>query len=311
MSTEITPVQSIFITGLNTTVGRALALKLRADGHTVAGTVTSSQEAAWFRALGVTPAYPELTRAGELRSAIQGTGATLLVNCAAQAANHVPQVAADWNLPLTEYAEALNQAAADASAEFVLHTSFPFAGGHLSDGTDGAEAALDEAQAAESIALLGSVPSAVLRLGIVYGPSDEALKALRQSLSSGRVFDAGEDEVQSSWIYASDAANALALALKVRPAGATLEIVDDQPMTPAAFLRLFAHLQSLGEPGKLPRVFRRASGPELQRLIGKIAAHPSNAAARELLDWAPRYPTAEAGLEDLLLVWRAGMDVQA
>ncbi|HYO87885.1 MAG TPA: NAD-dependent epimerase/dehydratase family protein [Candidatus Limnocylindrales bacterium] len=311
MSTEIVQVQSVFITGLNTTVGQALALKLRADGHTVAGTVNSSQEAAYFRAFGVTPAYSDLTRAGELGSAIQGTGATLLVNCAAQAANHAPQVSADWSLPLARYAEALADAAAKTKAEFVLHTSFPFAGGHLTDDTDGAELALDEAQAAETIALTSPVPTAVLRLGTVYGATDEALKSLRDSLLGGRVFDAGEDHVRASWIYAPDAASALAAALKVRPAGMTLDIVDDQPMTPAAFLRLFAELQSVGMPSTLPLFIRRSFRPELQRLIMKIETYPSNASARNTLDWAPRYPTAKAGLEDLLLVWRAAMGVQA
>jgi nucleoside-diphosphate-sugar epimerase len=286
-------------------------LKLRADGHQVAGTVESSQQAAWFRAWGVTPAYPDLTRAGELRSAIQGTGATLLVNCAAQAPNHVPQVDTDWNLPLAKYAEALNEAAAEVKAEFVVHTSFPFAGGHLTDELEGAETALDEAQAAETIALMSPTPAAVLRMGIVYGPTDEAMQSLRDSLRGGRVRDAGEDEVKASWIYAPDAANAVAAALNVRPAGATLDIVDDQPMTPAAFARLFAELQAVGVPGKLPGFVRRALRPDLQRLITQIETHASNAAARERLDWAPRHPNAQSGLEDLLLVWRATMDVRA
>jgi nucleoside-diphosphate-sugar epimerase len=311
MTSEITTVQNIFITGLHTTLGKALALKLRADGHQVAGTVQSSQQAAHFRAWGITPAYPDLTRAGELRSAIHGTGATLLVNCAAQAPNHVPQVNADWGLPLAKYAEALSEAAAEVKAEFVVHTSFPFAGGHLTDELEGAERVMDEAQAAETIALMSPVPAAVLRMGILYGPADEALQSLHDSLRGGRVRDAGEDEVKSSWIYAPDAANAVAATLNVRPAGATLDIVDDRPITPAAFVRLFAELQAVGAPGNLPGFVRRAMRPDVQRLITQIETHPSNAAARERLDWTPRHSNAQSGLEDLLLVWRAKMDVRA
>ncbi len=310
-STEIAQVQSVFITGLNTAVGQALALKLRAEGHTVAGTVTSSPQATFFRAHGVTPAFSELTRAGELRSLIQGTGATLLVNCAAQVPNHAPQASADWDLPFAAYAEALAEAAAETKAEFVLHTSFPFAGGHLTDDTDGAEALLDEVQAAETIALTGSVPSAVLRLGYTYGAADEALKSLTDALRVGRPLDAGEEDVTAGWIYAPDAAAALAAALKVRPAGATLEIVDDHPLPPAEFIRLFARLQALGIPGRIPLFFRRAFTTELQRLIMKIETHPSNATARETLSWSPRCPNAEAGIEDVLLVWRAAMGAQA
>lgn len=305
MSTEIAQVLSVFITGLNTTVGRELALKLRAAGHHVAGTVETGAQAAFFRRFGVTPAYADLTRAGELRSAIQGVNATVLVNAAAQTPNHAPQAAADWTLPLADYAEALEEAAAQAGAEYLLHTSFVFAGGHLSDDSEGAEPVVHAAQAAEAIALSASVPAAVARLGVTYGPADPALVALRETLRRGRPMDMGEDTVKAQWIYAADAASGLAAAIERRVSGVTLDLVDDQPLTPADFIRLFARLQAFGEPGRLPAPFRR--GNALQRHLAKVETHASSAAAREALGWSPRFPRAEAGIEELLLVWRASL----
>ena len=311
MTTEIAQVQSVFITGLNTAAGQALALRLRAAGHTVAGVVTSSDEAAYFRRFGVTPAYAVLTRSGELRSAIQGTAATILVNCAAQESNHVPQVSAGWDAPLADYAEALEEAAAQTQAEYLLHTSFTFAGGHLSEENEGAEDIVHAAQAAEAIALSASVPSAVLRFGYTYGPADKALESLREALRIGRPLTAGEETIPAGWIYAPDAAAAMMKAIERRVSGVTLDVVDDQPQPPGAFVRMFARMQGLGVPGRIPLFFRRMLSTEVQRQIMKIETHPSNAAAREALGWEPRFRNIEAGIDDLLLQWRAAMAVQA
>lgn len=311
MTTEIAQVQSVFITGLNTPVGQALALQLRAAGHTVAGVVTSSAEAAHFRRFGVTPAYAVLTRAGELRSAIQGTAATILVNCAAQTSNHVPHVPAGWTEPLADYAEALEEAAALTNAEYLLHTSFTFAGGHLTEANEGAEDIVHAAQAAEAIALSASVPSSVIRFGYTYGPADQALDALREALRIGRPLDAGEESIAAGWTYAPDAAAALMKAIEQRVAGLTLDVVDDHPQPPAEFVRMFARMQGLGVPGRVPPFFRRVLSSEVQRQIMKIETHPGNAAARETLGWEPRFRTIEAGIDDVLLQWRAAMVVQA
>jgi len=311
MTTEIVQSSSVFITGLNTVIGQALALRLRAAGHTVAGVVTSSEEAAYFRRFGVTPAYAVLTRSGELRSAIQGTAATILVNCAAQQSNHVPFVAARWDEPLADYAEALEEAAAQTQAEYLLHTSFTFAGAHLTDKNEGAEDIVHAAQAAEAIALSATVPAAVLRFGYTYGPSDKSLEDLRDALRIGRPLDAGEEAIPAGWIYASDAAAAMAKAIEQRISGVTLDVVDDQPQAPAEFIRMFARMQGLGVPGRIPLFFRRVLSTEVQRQIMKIETHPANAAARETLGWEPRFRNIEAGIDDLLLQWRAAMAVQA
>lgn len=311
MTTEIEQIQSVFITGLNTAVGQALALRLRAAGHTVAGVVSSSDEAAYFRRFGVTPAYAVLTRAGELRSAIQGTGASILVNCAAQESNHVPHISARWDAPLADYAEALEEAAAQTGAQYLLHTSFTFAGGHLTEANEGAEEGVHAAQAAEAIALSASVPSAVVRLGYTYGAADKSLEALREALRIGRPLDAGEETIAAGWIYAPDAAAALARAIDQRVDGVTLDVVDDRPQPPAEFVRIFARMQGLGVPGRIPLFFRRVLSTEIQRQIMKIETHPSNAAARATLGWEPRFRNMEAGIDDLLLQWRAAMVVQA
>jgi nucleoside-diphosphate-sugar epimerase len=311
MTTEIAQVHSVFITGLQTPVGQALALRLRAAGHTVAGVVTSSDEAAFVRRYGITPAYAGLTRAGELRSAIQGCGATILVNCAAQEPNHVPHIGTDWKTPFAALAESLAEAGAQTGAEYLLSTSFSFAAGHITDETEGAEELLDEVKAAESIALAASIPAAVLRLGYVYGPHDPAMDSLREALRIGRPLDAGEEAVPAAWTYAPDAASALVRAILLRVSGVTLDVVDDHPVPPAEFVRMFAQMQGLGIPGRIPLFFRRALTTDIQRQIMKLAIHPSNTNTRAALDWAPRFRTIESGLEDLLLNWRAEMVVQA
>ena len=64
-------------------------------------------------------------------------------------------------------------------------------------------------------------------------------------------------------------------------------------------------------PGRIPLFFRRVLTTETQRQIMKIETHPGNIAAREALGWEPRFHNIEAGIDDLLLQWRAAMVVQA
>jgi nucleoside-diphosphate-sugar epimerase len=70
-------------------------------------------------------------------------------------------------------------------------------------------------------------------------------------------------------------------------------------------------MQGLGVPGRIPLFFRRVLTTNLQRQIMKLETHPSNTAARATLDWSPRFRNIEAGIDDLLLTWRAAMVVQA
>lgn len=304
MTAEITSVQpmTVFITGAMTSVGQALIRKLVSAGHSAIGVAGSASEGNHLRALGATPAYPDLYRAGELRSAIQGTLAKVIVNLAPQTANDVPQINAEWDARLGEAAAALAQAAAQAGAEYLVHTSYAFADAQADEHSAAARPILKAVRAAERAALAGAVPACVLRLGTVYGAQSAGLQALAKGLRSGRMLHPGSQD-ERAWVYATDAAAAIEAALIERPAGSTLSVTDGVLASPVQFLQYFAEAQGLAAPARPPMFMPRSPFSAAHAAITHLHAAP--ASAGEGLHWQPRFASYRQGIDDLLISWRA------
>lgn len=295
-----TPV-SVFLTGAAGGLGREVTRRLVAAGHRVTGAISNSADAVKVRADGGIPAYPDLYRAGELRSVIVGSEAKIVLNLAPQLPNHVPQIAAQWDERLAEATTALMEASAQAGVEYVLHTSYACADARVQD----AKVILRAARAGERIALEGSVPASVLRFGFLYGAGSDEFMTLRDTLRLGRPLIVGPDNTHADWVYINDAASAVILAAEQRPAGAVFSIVDDQPVSPAAFLRYFADSIGFSIPPALPQFAARRLLPKSQQAILNLNAHADNAAAKETLGWSPRFASYTQGIDDTLLSWRA------
>jgi nucleoside-diphosphate-sugar epimerase len=296
---------SVFITGATGALGREVTRQLVAAGYRVTGAVNGSADATKVRADGGVPAYPNIYRAGELRSIIQGAVATIVLNLAPQLPNHVPQQNAHWDERLAEATTALMEAAAQAGVEFVVHTSYAFADERAED----AAAILRAARAAERVALNGNVPASVLRMGFLYGAESEELIALHTALKQGRPVTAGPSDARANWVYVADAARAVILAAERRPAGALLNIVDDQPASPAEFIGYFAQSQGLSIMGGLPLFAKRSALPKAQLAVMSLNNHADNSAAKETLGWTPRFSSYQQGIDDTLLSWRAQQPV--
>lgn len=302
--------QHIFLTGGSTAIGRDLAHRLVAAGHRVTATCDSSTTATHFRAAGITPAYPDLRRAGELRSAMPGV--TLVINLHPQAANLPPQLAAKFDLALAEETTALSEATAASGAAFLLHTSYAFLNGHAhgEDAEDDLEPAaplLEAARAAERAALAGSVPGCVLRLGYLYGPDMTELKTLAATLKAGRFVPVGETHARAAWLHQTDAVNAVLAALTARPAGVTLTAADTEPATPADFVRYFATAQGL-TPGGIALPFISKNTPAAHKAL--MLLDQATAPVNTDFAWTPRFANYQQGIDDLLLSWRAAAQVK-
>jgi len=219
--------------------------------------------------------------------------------------NQAPQANAEWDERLNEAVEALINAAKDAGADYLIHTSYAFADAEADGETEAAFPLLKAARLAERTVLSSDLPSCVLRLGYVYGAESSALKSLMGSLREGKGFEPGSTHT-ANWIYAGDAAAAIYRAMLVRPTQVTLDIVDDQPVSPAAFLQEFANAQGLTAPVQPPRYMFRNPYTPLHVAMLKLDSPPvTNEAAKAALDWSPQYPTVQQGIDDLLVTWRA------
>jgi nucleoside-diphosphate-sugar epimerase len=296
---------SVFITGATNALGRMVTRRLVAAGHLVTGVAGGSAGAAQVRADGGLPAYPDLLRAGELRSAIAAAEAKVVMHLAPQSANEIPQAGAQFDERLLgDGTAALLDGAQAAGVEFVIFASYAFA-----DTNDDDLVALTRAaRAAEKQALEREVPGCVLRMGFIYGPDSIALQNLRDTLKLGRPVIAGPSDSRLFWTHAADAASALIMAAEKRPAGAVLNIVDSQPASPAAFLNYFAEAQGLNPPG-VPGFAKRLLANRTQMALMRISPHVDSSAAQQQLGWSPQFASYQQGIDDLLLSWRAGETV--
>jgi nucleoside-diphosphate-sugar epimerase len=303
--TEIAPL-SVFITGATGALGREVTRQLRAAGHRVTGATNGYENAAIVRADGGIPAYPDLMRAGEMRSVMVAAKTDVAINLAPQLANHLPQVLADWDARLVnEGVEALLEAAQDAEVKFVVHASYAFAGEHAEPLDD----FLNAVRAGELKVLTGDEPGCVLRLGFLYGAESPELSSVRKTLLMGRMIDCGPDDSHTCWINVPDAARAVISAIQARPAGVLLNVVDDQPVSPAGFLHYFAESQGVTPPGRAPRFAAWAQPSKFQSALMHLSPHISNAKAKEVLGWSPRFASHKEAIDDALLTWRAVAEV--
>ena len=82
-------------------------------------------------------------------------------------------------------------------------------------------------------------------------------------------------------------------------------MVEDQPISPAAFLRYFAESQGVTPPGHAPRFAVWAQPSPEQAALMRLNPHVSNAKAKELIGWSPRFASYKEAIDDALLSWRA------
>ncbi|MEO8395453.1 MAG: NAD(P)-dependent oxidoreductase, partial [Chloroflexota bacterium] len=277
--TENTPL-SIFITGATGALGREVTRQLKAAGHRITGATQGYENAVLVRADGGIPAYPDLMRAGEIRSILTAAKVDVVINLAPQLANHLPQQRAKWDAPLMdEGVGALIEACQAAGVKFLVHTSYAFA----DEDSEALSAMLESVKAGEQKVLKGAVPGCVLRMGFVYGAESPELVATRDTLLMGRMIDSGADKSHACWINAPDAARAVILAALQRPAGALLTVVEDQAASPADFMSYFADSQGMSRPGHAPRFAAWAQPTAQQVALMSLNPHVSSADAKAKL----------------------------
>ena len=298
---------NIFITGATSALGREVVRQLARAGHRVTGATNGYENAELVRADGGFPAYPDLMRAGEIKSILLSSKADVLINLAPQAANHLPQQRAHWDAKLVdEGVSAVLDAAQAAGVKFVVHTSYAFAD-EESEALDGL---LRAVKAGEQKVLKSEAPGCVLRMGFVYGAESPELVAVRDMLLLGRSVDCGPNNSHACWINVPDAASAVVLAALQRPAGALLTVVEDQAVSPAEFLGYFADSLGLSRPGRAPQFAIWAQPKPEQTALMRLSPHASSADAKEKLGWSPRFASYLQGIDDVMLSWRTTAPVE-
>lgn len=321
--------KNVFLTGATTPIGRETVRQLVRAGYRVVGATEGSDGAAKVRADGGMPAYPDPTRAGELRSAIAAADARIIVHLEMARHNIAPFSRPTWDADAVRAAgHAIIEAAKASDAAHLIFGSALLAG--VDTGGEHPPAAeiaaiVDALRAVESAALASGIPTLVLRFGYAYGADSDDLQAVATAIQTGRPLNVGalpaahghtehtdtahHHGASAGFVHTADAASAVVRAVENAVSGHTLDICGVEFASPAAFAQRFAAAQGMSLMSIPPLVARglAAVSPAARLQNGLLALNiPGDPApAQSALGWTPRFAQLQPGIDDLLLSWRA------
>jgi nucleoside-diphosphate-sugar epimerase len=306
---------SVFVTAATSSLGREVVRQLVERGHRVTGVTDSSDGATQLRKLGALPAFSDPFRAGEFKSMIKMASADVVVHLFSQAFNGFPHKgleAAKRAQVITDSTAALLEAVQDTSVKQIIYVSdasiYGDTHGEWVDETAPAKGSFGKvARRAEEKVLAGSTPACVLRAGTVYGAHDPGMKFLGETAQRGRSIYMGDSHAYRNWVHEADLAKAIALVAENNIAGEVFNIADDKPGLAAEFVSYVA--TSLGLPvpsASNPPAFALSRlTSDVQREALNTSVRIKNDKAKQVLGWTPRYASYQAGIDQVLMIWRS------
>lgn len=300
----------VFVTGATGFVGRALALRLRRDGHQVVAWVRSEA-----RARQLLGAETELVRAsdddGAMAAALRGCDA--VVHLAGESVvgkrwtDAYQRALVDSRVALTERVVRA-MAAAERGPRVLLSAS---AVGYY--GGNGGDTPLDEAsprgdgflaelcegweRAAQGAAQQG-IRVAILRIGIVLGAGGGALEKMVPVFRAGLGGPLGLGRQFMPWIHIEDLVEMFAAALTDARWSGVFNAVGPAPVSNAEFSRALGRV--LHRPAFLPAptpILRLVFGRAAAAILAGQNARPARALA---LGFRFKHPDLRGALEDIL-----------
>ncbi len=143
-------------------------------------------------------------------------------------------------------------------------------------------ARLESAQAMEQSVRESDLPWVILRGGAFYGRSSDRMEYLNRLAREGRLAIPGDGGDYISLVHVEDMADAVVRAVESDLAAQIFSIVDDYPVTYRELYEYIAKVNAVSPPA--------FDGPPL--LPG---FRVSNARARRVLGWSPRFKDYRAG----------------
>lgn len=314
-TTEAQAPPVLFITGGSQGVGLWVArAALKAGYKVLAATTEGTAGAVRIRAMGALPVYPDLTRAGELKSVMTIATPDVVVNCDPQSLVSVPQHRVDYHA-LAQKVRASTETLAQVSAELDVPTLVHLSAGYLY-GETGAQA-IDETgaidtgndvysalQAAEAAVQEADLTAYILRTGYLYSGESHALQALAEKLRAGQGVIDGKGH--ANYVHESDLAQAIMHLIDPETAteAGVYNVATDQHLTHHDFLLTFGELFGVGQPSGIPSFMERFRIDPFQKtLVGQSTVLDNS--KLQATGWHAQYPTVTAGIEQALLIWRA------
>ena len=192
-------------------------------------------------------------------------------------------------------------------ASMLVHASFAFVhaverGASMNEPL---RSAVDAILECEALALSGSVPSCVVRLGYMYGPESTDLRAYRAAFRLGRPYWSGPSKALQYHVHQFDAAAALLAAGKPRNIGKILYATDGHAISFTTLMDAFAHRVGRRTPLHLPLLSKPIAKviiPE-EHMQQTALGMPPRALSPRVPGWKPRFPDYRKGLDQIIEAW--------
>jgi nucleoside-diphosphate-sugar epimerase len=305
----------IFIAGATGAVGSSLVPMLVAGGHHVTGSTRSAGKVKQLRAAGAEPAVLDALDRDAVMAAVTAAKPDVVVHQLTALSGPMnlrrfDRSFATTNRLRTEATDHLLAAARAAGAHRYVVQSYT---GWVNERTGGPVKTEDDpldpqpaAVAREVLAALrrlehtvttaNDVEGVVLRYGNFYGPDTslgeggEVLDMIRRR----RLPVVGDGTGVWSFVHIDDVARATVAAVEHGPPG-MYNIVDDEPAPVHEWLPYLARVIGAKPPLRLPAWLARPLLGEQGILLMTEVRGSSNAKAKRMLDWAPRYASWRQG----------------
>ena len=136
-----------------------------------------------------------------------------------------------------------------------------------------------------------------LLYGKIYG-NGGLFRFMYNMMEKGRSKIIGKGDNCIPNIHASDAASAIVKTIEKLPIGERIIIADDTAVSQKDFTVYMAELMNKKQPGHIPAfIIRLVLGKDFYEII-RMNCKVSNAKAKRLLDWKPKFPSYKEGLEE-------------
>jgi nucleoside-diphosphate-sugar epimerase len=301
-------------------LGVPLVRQLLAQGHEVIGLSRSATRQDQIRRLGADVVVADALDPARLRAVVVSAGPEAVIHALTAIPKRGPLRAADLNrtnvLRDVGTRNLLAAAIAAGAKRFIAESMILFYGfGDLGSSliTEAQPAAQAvpypwlrlsiEALASEERQVIaasasGQIDGVLLRFGGFYGPT--AGTGMLAQLLRRRLLPLPHGAKSlTCWIHVEDAA-AMVAALTRGHSGQAYNIVDDEPVSFADFLRYLARAVGAPAPWLAPRWLLSWTAPFLSTSWMGTSMRVSNKKAKMELGWAPQFPTYREGLTTVL-----------
>jgi nucleoside-diphosphate-sugar epimerase len=224
------------------------------------------------------------------------------INVAGQQANTLLHDGHAWK-DFARAALAGARRALRTDANMLVHASFAFVLGRPQ--RDPLRSLAETILECEQLVLSAPVPTCVVRLGYLYGPQSQDLRAYRKALRLGRPYWAGPRTAGQFHLHHDDAVSALLAAAKSRNAGKTLYAIGGPAVPFMQFMDDFAHRVGTRCPLHVPRI----AAPLIGLLVRKehmqqvALAMPARTPSPRVPGWKPAWPDYRDGLDQIVAAW--------